>query len=1346
MSPCVAGSGFNKIYVSFLIIFFIAVNSEAKENQIFHSLTVNDGLSQHDVTDVVQDCFGFIWIATYDGLNRFDGNRTEVFRHSTSNIESLSGNRVLCMYPDSRKKLWIGTDGDGINYYSLINDRIIRVKTPNNFKIITAFAESKKNQCIYVATTNGLLRIKDGDDPHVELLQLPVTGLNIFDMVIQNDSLFLATNHGIWTYNGKDCNPANQIEKDDYRQITVDSHQNLWISTTTNLFCYVKRNGTYMKTAIPLPDAGKIRCLHSSKDGLMYVATTKQGVSIFDVNTKIKINQLVANLFDERSLKTNFTTSLYIDNQNILWTGTNQGIFYSSLYPSKFSFFSFDSIRSASLQVGYVFIGNDYLYLSRSLKEGECYSLPISTSTNVKAKLPVEIMDIKNIDGLNYVASAFGLFVQGASNSHFYQPYNLGLIHDPNRSIIFRCITTDRFGNNYFGTSLGLIIQKKNKQADWIDYWHLNTDFLRNKSVFSVLYDKLDNCVWIGTITSGLFRLNLDAKGEMLSFQQYNISMIDQYFIPVNQIWKIFKSSDNSIWLGTDAGLLRKIQGNDYFTQIQSEEVLDKKILSIEEDDQKTLWLGNTQGLIKYSPATNKSERYTYNDGLQSNTFTEASAKSADGTLFFGGINGLNFFKPNEIVEQSYRSTIAFSDFRINNKTIKPGDLYRKSVILDSSINLKSSIHLNYLQNNFMIEFAGFPFDNIQRNKFRYKLEGSDLEWIYVNNKNRIASYTNLGAGEYKFIIQLANCDGSWDKTSKMLAISVSPPFWLTKWAYLIYFVISLLVIIVFLLLLRNHERLKHRIELDRIQLEQEDKVHEFKLMFFTNISHEFKTPLSLIIGPVNDLIRKGAIDETQRFCFNILSRNVNRMLYLVNQLLDFRKITHGRYLIKVVEADLSTFINHITDAFLWEAKQEKISFNIKVPPSFECYFDKDIVEKVISNLLSNAFRATKENGIVEVELINIWKDNNQFANIIIRDSGPGIPDEFKKRIFELFFHGTNRGSSGVGLHLSDQLIKEHHGEICLSDSCFGGAEFSVTIPVSRESYEQNEIYFPQDLDSEEPLNQGIISLSDAENKGEASDHEIVLIVEDNLDLRKYLTSCLSFRYKVFEARNGFEGLIKAEKIQPDLIISDIMMPEMDGIEMLRAIKNNTKLSHIPVIILTAKTDIEYQKIGLEAGAFDYVLKPFDTEMLLSKISNLISFQSSLKKTILSGKVFVDLQKHFTSYDQKLIERLTSIIESNLDNLNFTVDTLAHEIGMSRMQLHRKIKLLTGETTTSYINMIKIRHARNMFDQKCDRVQEAMDAVGINSNSYFNKIFKSFYGETPSNYITLVKNKSAKKE
>ena len=1339
MLPYSAGSIINKFHSSFLIFLifgFIAVNSEAKENQIFHSLTVNEGLSQHDITDVVQDCFGFIWIATYDGLNRFDGNRTEVFRHSTSNTESLSGNRVVCMYPDSKKNLWIGTDGDGINYYSLISDRMIRVKTPNNFKIINAFVESKKNQCIYVVTTNGLLRIKDGNNPHVELLQLPVTGLNIFDMVIQDDTLFLATNQGIWYYDGLNCNPVSQIEKDDYRQISLDSHHNLWISSQTNLFCFAKKNNTYMKTAIPLGNAGRIRCLHSSKDGLMYVATTKQGVSIFDVNTKIKINQLVANMFDKRSLQTNFITSLYIDNQNVLWTGTNQGIFYSSLYPGKFNYFPIDSISSSSLQVGHVFIGNDYMYLSRSLKEGECYSLPISTSTNVKAKLPVEIMDIKNIDGLNYVASAFGLFVQGAPNSHYYQLYKLDLIHDANRSRVFRSITTDRFGNNYFGNNYGLIIEKKNKQADWIDYWHLNTDFLRNRSVYSLLYDKLDNCVWIGTLTSGLFRLNLDAQGEMLSLQQYNISMIDQYFIPVNQIWKIFKSSDNSIWLGTDAGLLQKIQGNDYFTQIQSEEVLDKKILSIEEDDQKNLWLGNTQGLIKYSPATNKSERYTYNDGLQSNTFTESSAKSADGTLYFGGINGLNYFKPNEIVEQSYRSTISFSDFRINNKTIKPGDLYRNSVILDSSINLKSSIKLNYLQNNFMIEFAGFPFDNIQRNKFRYKLEGSDIEWIYVNNKNRIASYTNLGAGEYKFIIQLANCDGSWGKTSKTLAISVSPPFWLTKWAYLIYFIISLLIIIVFLLLLRNHERLKHRIELDRIQLEQEDKVHEFKLMFFTNISHEFKTPLSLIIGPVNDLIRKGAIDDTQRFCFNILSRNVNRMLYLVNQLLDFRKITHGRYLIKVVEADLSTFINHITDAFVWEAKQEKISFNITVPPSYECYFDKDIIEKVVSNLLSNAFKATKENGIVEVELKNIWKENKQFAIIIIRDSGPGIPNEFKQQIFELFFHGTNRGSSGVGLHLSDQLIKEHHGELSLSDSSYGGAEFSISIPVLKESYEQNEFYVPQDLDTEESLTQGIITPLDAETKVGSSDHEIVLIVEDNLDLRKYLTNSLNFRYKVFEARNGIEGLSKAEKIQPDIIISDIMMPEMDGIEMLRELKANPKLSHIPVILLTAKTDIEYQKIGLEAGAFDYVLKPFDTEMLLSKINNLISFQSSLKKMILTGKVFVDLKNHFTPYDQKLIEKLTSIIENNLNNVDLKVDFIANELGMSRMQLHRKIKLLTGETTTSYINMIKIRHVKNMFDQNCDRVQEAMDAVGINSYSYFNKIFKSYYDETPSNYIS----------
>jgi len=766
--------------------------------------------------------------------------------------------------------------------------------------------------------------------------------------------------------------------------------------------------------------------------------------------------------------------------------------------------------------------------------------------------------------------------------------------------------------------------------------------------------------------------------------------------------------------------------------------------MSIQEDEKHTLWLGNTQGLIKFSPSTYKSQCYTYDDGLQSNTFTEASAKCKDGTLIFGGINGINYFNPSEIFTHSYSSSIVFSDFRVNNTSIKPGDLYKKTVILDSTINLKTKIKLNYLQNDFQIEFVGIPFDNIQRNKFRYKLVGYEDEWVYVTNKNRFASYTNISAGEYKFVIESTNDDGVWGDVSKTLKISVSPPPWFSVWAFLLYFIAVLSAIIYIFRSLRNHQILQHRIELDRIQLEQEDRAHESELMFFTDIAHEFKTPLSLIVGPVNDLIGKGEIDETQHFRFNVISRNVNRMMFLVNQLLDFRTMSKGKYSLQVVNADLSAFVKHVSDAFLWESTQDKIHYNINVPESFSCYFDKDIVEKVLYNMLSNAFKYTKVNGIIDIDLKDIRKNNNQYANIIIKDNGPGIPDEYKSKVFERFFHSSTRGASGIGLHLSEQMAKEHHGEISVTDSNYGGAEFSLMIPVSKDNYNESEIILQQNQDGEEWASLEITALAEQSVEDALSEKEHVLIVEDNLDLRKYLAASLSSYYVISEARNGIEGLEMADKIQPSLIISDIMMPEMDGIEMLKSLKSNINLSHIPVILLTAKTDVEYQEIGLEAGAIDYVCKPFNTDLLFKKIKNVITFQATLKDRILNGNKFMNLKNHFTSYDQKLIEKLTIIIEENMENVDLKVDFIAKQLGMSRMQLYRKIKVLTGETTTSFINMIKIRHAKNLFDQNCDRVQEAMDAVGISSNSYFNKIFKLYFGETPSNYINKIKSKNIK--
>lgn len=1317
------------IFLLVVIVSCLDISAINRGQMKFHSLSVNNGLSQHDITDIVEDSFGFIWVATYDGLNRYDGKKIQIFRHRTRDENSLSGNRIFSIMEDSKLRLWIGTNENGIDYYSLVDEKIVHIKTPRNCKTIYSFTEDK-NGNIYVGTNNGLLQI-DENKKEAVLLQLPVAGISIFEMVILNNHLYLSTDQGVWSYNGKQCNLVTVIPSNEYRHVVSDQKENIWFATRTGITKLTVTDTSVVVGPVDIDKTNMIRSLHYDESGKLLVGTELNGIYVYDADEMSLLEIINTQAGDPRSLKSNCITALLVDKQNTLWVGTNSAIHFANL--EALNFHTFPSNNSIEL-MGFIYIGGKYIYVS-GVNKSVCYRMEGDDFQLVQSNLPPMIKKVVPINGRNYIATINGLFVQKAPESHEYIPYKLSISFDPTRSNSYISLAVDNYGNKYIGTWRGLIIEKKNKVADWVDRWNPKADILRNESIYDIYHDNSNQCIWVGTVSNGLFRINLDASGEILTIQNYSITANNSFYIPCNQIWTIFRSSEGTLWLGTDAGLLRKNSTDESFYHIENSEILDKKIMSIQEDDNGNLWMGNTQGLIKYSPSSDVAQRFTYDDGLQSNTFTEASSKSAEGILFFGGLSGINWFKPAEIERNETPARIVFSGLIINNEYVHPHVEGSHKFLLDSAINLKSSITLNYDQNDIALEFMTIPFSGIQKYKIRYTLKGIDNDWINVSNENIISSYKNVPAGSYNFIVESFGPNGDGKIISRNIIIHIKPAPWATWWAYLFYILLLLAILFIIGFAVRRHNKLKQQVELDKSRLEQEEKMNEMKLMFFTDIAHEFKTPLSLIVGPVNDLAEEGFVDENQNFCFKVISRNVRRMMFLVNQLLDFRKITKGRYSLRVAQLDLAAFVRQVAKAFAWEAKNEQVNFNINAPEELTCWFDSGIIEKVLYNILSNAFRYTKTKGIVDLSVRSVWKNGRQIAEISVVDNGSGIDDDMKPHVFERFYHGTSRLSSGVGLHLSDQLIREHHGEINLTDSIYNGAEFIISFPVSADAYKENEFqqyieeekqaFFPDDLILEEK--------SPETTNLEQGDK--LLIVEDDLDLRYYLKKCLESHYIIYEARNGAEGLKKTGQVVPDLIISDIMMPEMDGLEMIRKIKDDRALSHIPIILLTAKTDIEQQNEGLETGAFDYICKPFNTAILLNKIDNIFEQQNVYKKHILAENIVQDIGTKFTSYDCKLMDKLNTLIEENLDNSEMTIDFLAKELGISRMQLHRKVKTITGETSTSYVNMIKMRYARKMFDNGCDRVQDVMDAVGISSNSYLNKLFKSYYNETPSSYL-----------
>lgn len=1317
-------------YFIFIQFFLLQSTVQGFAQLHFNNLTVNDGLSQHDVSCILQDSYGFIWIGTYDGLNRYDGYSIENFFSITSNPGSISGNRITCLFEDSQKRLWIGTDGEGINYFDLKTEQFVRVNVRTDNKVINDFIEDKDHN-ILVATSNGVLEIKP-DDPVslAELLQLPLTGMIVESIEVTNSGIYYATNNGVWMMKNNVCKQVDATKNHHITTLTSDKDGNIWAGALGYLACVSKQDEAISITNLNIASDVEIVSLCASNDNVIWAGTLNHGLYKVDAAEMSITEKLTTDNKKYKGLLSNSIPALYCDHSNTIWAANRQGVCYASLLPNNFTQIPLNLDPYASQHIQALLYDQENLYFG--MQNGGCYIHHTETQKTKKLDLPQNIFPIKfyKFDQQIYLTSNRGVY-HAEENSLQFKHLPINTVHEGSQIQNIFSMCRDHVGNYYYGTYNGLIVQSGNKY-DWAHYLYDQTELLRNKRIFTLFYDDSSRCIWVGTISEGIYKINLTDEGTVQSLELYHRSMMNNYHIANNAIWCFYKDRNDNIWAGTDAGLLLKQKGTNVFSQIPVAGIIDKKIMAIVEDNQGQLWLSNSQGIIAYSPDSEKVEEYSYKDGLSTSTFTEAVDKDEDGNLYFGSINGINVFNPARIKQSDQVNQVFITGIKVHQNYVRPQIPLLGSTILTESVNETDLVRINYRQNNFSIEFAGSNIIDARESEFRYQLLGYDEDWISTNGKYHLASYSNLKPGDYTFRVEAANKDGIWSNDPKEIHMTIIPAPWKSIWAYILYIIIIITISAVFLYFLYNRHKLRQQIYRDQLNHEKEQKIHELKLQFFTDVAHEFKTPLSLIIGPLKDLMQKDLAKEGKEFCFQVISRNTKRMMFLVNQLLDFRKISAEINILNVSNKNLSDFIQETTQAFLWQAQNENIHFNILDSKDFICYFDSNILEKVLYNILSNAFKYTPQNGIIEVEVKPMWKDQLRVANIIVRDSGKGIPDEEKNKIFERFFHGKNRYSSGIGLHLSYTLIRAHKGEITVADSNYGGAEFVLTIPVSKEAYTENEL---NDGERVHKWPQDTFKLQKIQGKPVAPERERILIVEDDHDLRAYLKNCLQARYHLSEASNGVEGMNLATKEIPDIIITDVMMPEMDGMEMCKKIKETVETSHIPILMLTAKSDEEYQKDGLDCGAWDYITKPFNTDALLKKIDNIIDTRNRFKTYLATQNITIDVIKHYTAFDQKIISKIVETIHLHLDDPEYSVEDLALEIGLSRMQLHRKLKTLIGQTTTSFINSIRISQARYLFDNGCNRIQEAMVAVGISSYSHFNITFKKIVGISPSEYI-----------
>jgi signal transduction histidine kinase/ligand-binding sensor domain-containing protein/DNA-binding response OmpR family regulator len=1342
-----------------------------------NDLTNKNSLSNNWVNAVTSDKDNNLWLGTEDGLNQFD-QRTITFHHyylhndTTSNIERNAIKDISLSQTGGY--IWVGTRNEGLykfdiktKKFSLVfNDKLKSSDESNRINSFCHFTENKE----LVGTNNGIYVI-DEKNNSLDKLSDKLDGLIVNDILLYpNNLLWLATAEGLYVYNldyeqiifKLTTNSTPSIADNDIRKVMKDKDGNIWVGT--NEGGVNKLNFDYKRSKIltsqhfhkePLNPASLstnvINTIFEDNNSNIWIGGERGSLNKYSpLSRKFTLYRNIPN--DKNSLIDNSVRTILEDSEGILWVGTDCGLNKINRKSNTYQAFNKNSYNS---------VNNDIIKCIMESSNGDIW--------------------IGTDNGLNKYDKRTSRFSYHLPKPEYPLTYG-------NNYIL--CLYEDANENIWYGSWDGGLTRYDPSTGQFKIYKNVAHDptSISDNIVTSICYDKTGN-LWIGT-SKGLNLIDIKT-GKFRSFKH---SPAENGSIANDFIWQVFEDSKDRL-------LILNKNGVDIFDRqtFTFHKLIDNRsnmgiAYGMLEDAQQNIWFSGTNGIIKYinSPdSIPKFKRYSTKDGLQSNEFAMgAYFKSKSGEMFFGGTQGLNSFYPEKIFDDNTIPQIVFSEFSIFNKPVRPDS---KS-ILTSDINFAEKLKLSYKENVFSFQFAALHYSSPEENVYAYKMEGFDKDWITTDASRRYVTYTNLPAGDYIFKVKAANSDDIWNQVPKELQIIISPPYYKTT-LFRIVFVVLFFIAFTLLANYRSLELIRKKQALERmvhertlkleetntelaenqtkvvrqnqllerqtIELsEQKDriedmarKVHESdlsKLNFFTNISHEFRTPLTLISGPIKKLITSDKdMSFLDRFeIYKMIERNANRLLSLINQLMDFRKIETGQLKLHVTQNSINNNIKTVLEPFELVAKQKDISFIHNLNDEIEGWIDLDKFEKILSNLLSNAFKFTPKNGMVEVNLAKINIEHTDRIEISIKDNGIGIPENEVNSIFNAFYQVDNPISrstgTGIGLALTAELVKLHKGEISVKSILNEGSTFIFNLPIGKDFYSVEEISTDTqplliELKTQDLYNENSLDNLNNENKNNdvIDGKPKILIVDDNADIRTYLKSELANDYTIIEAADGRSGYESATENIPDLIISDIMMPIMDGNEMSRLIKTDERTCHIPILLLTARTAEEKQVEGLETGADDYITKPFNVKILILKIHNVLETQKSLREKFWGNTLPVKPFKTKTanSTEQKFVQKLFEFIDINLDNDDLDILEVAREMNMSRAQLFRKIKALTNQTVSEFIFCYRLQKAANLLTEGEKSISEVCFAVGFKNPSHFSTRFKKHFGLTPSEYI-----------
>lgn len=1375
-----------------LFLFFVlwavpSFNVEAKEYK-FRNVTSFNKLSHFSVQCIIQDSLGFMWIGTNDGLNLFDGYEYRYFKYDPHNDNSISNNDICCLEIQNNTYLWIGTRGGGVNRMNLLTGKITRF-IDKSFDGLVRDVIVDKHNTVWIATAKGLMKYVADESVEgghfVNVTQQAVyrtvtnnvfapTQRNIAMQVIHQvspDKLLVGADAGVYEYN---------IEKGEFKELVSDlegittclisdKKGNIWISYYKGVVKLTKKKvgddydlTWYNTKAEPQYrlTVDRIQSIQEDQDGNIWLGSRGGGLTLLKNDMVVPIN---ARYIDSATKLDNLINVLFIDRNGILWIGQeNYALKIVDLLGDKFKTYSPDN--------QYVKGNEQYLVSAITGNANNIWAGTVSSGIDVFKNEGGKLLHVDNIsldfidnqDGSKEVVSLLrdkddNLWIGASSNSVWCYSDKKSISKYAVNGYV-QTLMEDNMDNIWFGTwrqGIGYV----NKKTGVVEQYNINPSRmlgLSNDLVFSLKLDS-QGLLWVGTKGGGLNVAPIkDVIARKGRFVIYRHQPSDSTSISYDDIQDIIETKDGQIWVATGRGInqlcipkgksreVAILDGTAFFKSVTQDNGLPSNMVySIREDNDGYLWLGTNNGLCRFSPNDNSVIIYDENDGLPSSYFKKNAAfvNPADGLVCFGGLNGLVFFKPRSIVQNSFKPTVRITSFRLNNQLIEAGQEQAGRITLERNISYTRHLELNHSQNDITFEFSALNYSFSNNLRYAYRLLGYSDKWIETDSKNRRLTYTNLNAGHYTLQIKATDSDGLWTQQCTEIEIDILPPFWLTPWAYLIYIIFTLGLLYLFRKYSITRINEKNKLQIERIEQNKRSEIFEAKFRFFTNVSHEIRTPLTLINEPLQQLLSRHDLSAEAQETAHMVRRNLKRLLNQVNQLLEFRKMESDKYVLKYSKFKIDDVLNSIVSDFDVVIKNKNINVEILCDNEIVVNADRQLIDTIVFNLVSNSLKFLPANGKLRLEALTHANDaliDDGFFKILVADNGPGIPESDVEHVFDRFFQSQNSsnihlGGSGIGLSIVKEYVEQHNGTVDVRNLPHGGCCFQVVIPINAAGFSNvsdNETSLAIDEGTEMTVN---------DDRLQNNDNQFIkysmVIVEDDVDLAIYIKSIFEGQFKVAHFDDGKEALTRMGEVSPDIIICDLMLPGLNGLALTARLKENPETSHIPIIMLTAMSEDEAMAKGLTLGADSYLTKPFNTAVLKAQVAAILRSRDVFRERFSKRLVLEPTVENIVPQDEKFIKKIMEITERRMGEFTFEVGDIVDEMGMSHTLLLKKFKALTGMSIVEFIRSMRIKKAVQMFKQDKFSIADVAYKVGFSDPKYFSKCFANEMGLKPSDFV-----------